>query len=67
VVEMGFEEEVLAKGDCEPFSLESSQILVRGVLAIDFHNVAQSDTLIFQPLPDALMEHLDLIKKPSMV
>ena len=41
VVEMGLEERVLAKEDCEPFSLESSQILLRGVLAIDFHSVAQ--------------------------
>jgi hypothetical protein len=48
VVEMEFEERVLGvKGDCEPFSLESSQILMRGVLAIDFHPVTQTDTLIF--------------------
>jgi hypothetical protein len=47
VVEMEFEERVLAKGDCEPFSLEASQILLRGVIAIDFYNASQSDTLIF--------------------
>jgi hypothetical protein len=47
VVEMEFEDRVLAKGDCEPFSLESSQILLRGVVAVDFHNASQSDTLIF--------------------
>lgn len=41
VVEMEFEERALAKEDCEPFSLESSQIMLRGVVAIDFHSVAQ--------------------------
>jgi hypothetical protein len=40
VVEMEFEERVLAKGVCDPFSLESSQILLRGVIAIDFHNAS---------------------------
>jgi hypothetical protein len=67
VVDLGFEKDLLMKEPFEAFSLESNHIILRGFLAFDFHAVATSDSLIFHPLPDILMEHLDLLKKPSLI
>jgi hypothetical protein len=67
VVDMEFEKDVLSKDNCEAFILQSNHIILRGFVAIDFHSAASSDSLIFHPLPDTLMEHLDLIKKPSLI
>ena len=49
----------------KPFIMQKDHILLRGFIALDFYSAADP-SLTIQPLPDELIDHLDVIKKSEV-